>query len=86
MENTTAMKMRELATAYHEQLEAEMQEKANHFVETFIIKEIEESAKAGNFSLNRHVSVPMRPYVKKILEEMGFTVDKGINNTFDIKW
>ena len=85
MENT-ALKMRELANSYHEQLETEMQEKAKHFVETFIINEIEESAKVGNFSLNRHVSVPLRPYVKKILEEMGFAVDKGINNTFDIKW
>ena len=85
MENT-AMKMRELATTYHEQKEAEARETAQNLVDNFIIKEIEESAKAGNYCVNRYVPVPMRPFVKKILEEMGFTVDNGVNHTFDIKW
>ena len=85
MENT-AMKMREIATAYHEAREAEAKANAKNLVEKAILKEIEEAANGGSFFVNRYVSAPLRDYVKVILREMGFTVDKGMNNTFDIKW
>ena len=86
MENTTAMKMREIATAYHEAREAEAKASAKGLIEKTILKEIEDAASGGSFFVNRYVPAPLREYVKVLLEEMGFTVDKGLNNTFDIKW
>jgi hypothetical protein len=85
MENT-AMKMREIATAYHDAKEAKLREDAEGLVNTFLLKEIESHASEGDYSMIRHIPVPMRPYVKMTLEEMGFVVEKAINNNFEIKW
>lgn len=85
MENT-AMKMRELATAFHDAKEAKLREDAKDLVDNFLLKEIESHANAGDYSMIRHIPVPMRPYVRMALEEMGFVVEKAINNNFEIKW
>lgn len=85
MENT-AMRMREIATIYHEDKEAKMRANAKDLVNSVLLREIESHAKDGNYSMIRHIAVPMRPYVRMILEEMGFVVEMAINNNFEIKW
>ena len=79
MENT-ALKMREIATAYHDAEEAKLRESAEGLVNSFLLEEIKSHANAGDYSMTRHVPIQLRPHVETILTKMGFVVETTHTN------